>query len=120
MTSSMTLNKAFATVKRHQSLLTLTFQKLKAQLLVYVFQASECCGYGMAGGGSKFDCLIIPGALNPTMLSMQGKFSQFCGRSAGIQNTLAIGTAVKTICSKESKLKVMNVHLVCSGQTGFC
>ncbi|TRY80429.1 hypothetical protein TCAL_15494, partial [Tigriopus californicus] len=41
---------------------------------------SECCGYGSTGGKSRFDCVVIPGALNPAMMSEQGLFSQFSDR----------------------------------------
>eukprot|EP00094_Tigriopus_californicus_P013895 TCALIF_13449-PA protein Name:"Protein of unknown function" AED:0.29 eAED:0.39 QI:1/0/0.2/0.4/0.75/0.8/5/208/157 len=45
-----------------------------------IAKPSSCCGYGTAGTGTNFDCVIIPGALNPAMLSMQGMFSQFSDR----------------------------------------
>ncbi|XP_059097284.1 uncharacterized protein LOC131891672 [Tigriopus californicus] len=69
---------------------------------------SECCAYGATGAGSQFDCLIIPGALNPTMLSKQGMFDEFCGRSAGIQNTgESVGADLnKTVCSARQPFSV--------------
>ncbi|XP_059097782.1 uncharacterized protein LOC131892064 [Tigriopus californicus] len=73
-----------------------------------IAKPSSCCGYGTAGTGTNFDCVIIPGALNPAMLSMQGMFSQFCGRSAGIQNTIStVGSMMsKTICTDRQPFNI--------------
>ncbi|XP_059097602.1 uncharacterized protein LOC131891926 [Tigriopus californicus] len=69
---------------------------------------SECCGYGSTGGKSRFDCVVIPGALNPAMMSEQGLFSQFCGRSAGLQNTMSTQAVEmsKTICTDRQPFNI--------------
>eukprot|EP00095_Tigriopus_kingsejongensis_P004176 maker-scaffold47_size466558-snap-gene-0.17 protein:Tk04176 transcript:maker-scaffold47_size466558-snap-gene-0.17-mRNA-1 annotation:"hypothetical protein DAPPUDRAFT_316514" len=67
---------------------------------------SECCGYGPTGTGTKFDCVVIPGALNAMMLSKQGKFSQFCGRSAGLVSTTTGPTMSKTICTDRQPFNI--------------
>eukprot|EP00094_Tigriopus_californicus_P014187 TCALIF_13742-PA protein Name:"Protein of unknown function" AED:0.24 eAED:0.24 QI:1/0.25/0.6/0.6/0.5/0.6/5/229/188 len=70
-------------------------------------KASECCGYGK-GMGKNFDCLIVPGALDPLMMSKQGKFDQFCGRSAGLVGTTSTAAVMmsQTICSDRQPFNI--------------
>eukprot|EP00094_Tigriopus_californicus_P009913 TCALIF_09559-PA protein Name:"Protein of unknown function" AED:0.00 eAED:0.00 QI:80/1/1/1/0.5/0.66/3/55/121 len=71
-------------------------------------KSSECCGYGATGAGTNFDCVQIPGALDQTMTSNLGAFTQFCGRSVGLvaaSSALTVG-ASKTICSDRMPFQV--------------
>ena len=60
-----------------------------------------CCGYGKEGNDQNgFDCLNIPGALNPNKLSLFGN-SRVCGRKTGLAaKTTAAVKGLQTICSK--------------------
>lgn len=80
---------------------------MAADMGMAIAKASECCGYGM-GSGKNYDCLIIPGALNPLMMSKQGMFDQFCGRSAGIVATMStVGVEMsKTVCSDRQPFNI--------------
>lgn len=72
---------------------------------------SNCCGYGVSGDNVKgFDCLVLPGARNPTMDTLPGN-SRICGRSQGlVQQTKSKAALVKdtSVCSK----KKCNLHTV--------
>ena len=52
------------------------------------------------GKASGFDCVAIPGAINPTMTSMQAKVGPFCGRDKGIQAKATSSATAGTVCSK--------------------
>lgn len=62
-----------------------------------------CCNYGDEGTETKYDCLVIPGALNPIKSSkfIPGSFDRFCGRTAGIVVTTDEKSAgnSQTVCT---------------------
>ena len=60
----------------------------------------ECCGFGIMGTGSSFDCVIIPEASKMTASSNLIPGNHFCGAtvSGGLATTTIPQAA--TVCSK--------------------
>lgn len=68
--------------------------------------SSICCGYGTNGKGiSGFDCLNIPGALNPANMMMAGN-SRICGRDAGLVQKTGAAFNTKTVCSMTTPFNI--------------